>query len=588
VSLRGSIRDTAGLPDDLAASEGEAERFDPLQDGPDLAYEHLHRYVLAGRVVEGLRVLDLASGTGYGSSILARSARSLVSLDLESAHLGSLAAGVCGDAQLLPFAEGSFDAVVCFEAVEHVRDPEKLVSEARRVLRGPSILMISTPDREIYSGRAKHQNPYHVSEMNRREFQGLLRGHFGHVRILGQGLWAGSWVAGLAPGQAARELGKRSVEALPLPESASGSDSREQSVRWADRGMEELPTPVYLLAACSDSKDGRLLLGRALPRESILHDSGQWLLGQYDRLAKAWGGELASFQAELALAKEGHEDQSAQIEAARASTARLEGQIEEARVTVADLEAQIDAARITIEAMKGELEAARNASSDLEGQVSAMRSETDQQRAELEAARVAADAQATRFGAARDAVERKDRELDAARETIAGKDRELAAAGAAVDGKERELGVARFAVEEKEQEIAGARSTIDAQERELEAARSVVDDKDAELSTAGEYARDAERQIEAAREKIDGQEGMLGRAAELAEDRDREIAALAAAVEVADRRAEGDARRIAEIESDREEERRRRTSLEASQQRFFARLGTGISDWVDRVRGAGQ
>ena len=45
----------------------------------------------------------------------------------------------------LPFLDGSFDLVVCVETIEHVRDVQLFLSEARRVLRPGATLGLTTP-----------------------------------------------------------------------------------------------------------------------------------------------------------------------------------------------------------------------------------------------------------------------------------------------------------------------------------------------------------------------------------------------------------------------------------------------------------
>ncbi|MEZ4355414.1 MAG: class I SAM-dependent methyltransferase [Myxococcota bacterium] len=87
------------------------------------------------------------------------------------------------NARRLPFADASFDAVVCFEAIEHVTEPERLVAEVRRVLRAPALFVVSTPDRRLYTERAGHRNPHHVCELTRSEFETLLRRRFEHVGL---------------------------------------------------------------------------------------------------------------------------------------------------------------------------------------------------------------------------------------------------------------------------------------------------------------------------------------------------------------------------------------------------------------------
>jgi SAM-dependent methyltransferase len=54
----------------------------------------------------------------------------------------------------LPFADSSFDLVLCVETVEHVRDVQLLVSEVRRVLRPGGELALTTPAHGRLTGLA--------------------------------------------------------------------------------------------------------------------------------------------------------------------------------------------------------------------------------------------------------------------------------------------------------------------------------------------------------------------------------------------------------------------------------------------------
>src|SRR4051794_26599450 len=46
--------------------------------------EHLHRYCFARELCRGLDVLDIASGEGYGTALLAQTARSVVGVELST------------------------------------------------------------------------------------------------------------------------------------------------------------------------------------------------------------------------------------------------------------------------------------------------------------------------------------------------------------------------------------------------------------------------------------------------------------------------------------------------------------------------
>ena len=59
------------------------ERYLPEIDGAYIAYEHWHRYLFATQFVSGKTVLDVASGEGYGSALLARFVAAVVGVDLD-------------------------------------------------------------------------------------------------------------------------------------------------------------------------------------------------------------------------------------------------------------------------------------------------------------------------------------------------------------------------------------------------------------------------------------------------------------------------------------------------------------------------
>lgn len=52
---------------------------------------------------------------------------------------------VQADAAYIPFADASFDAVICSELLEHVFQPIQVVEEAYRVLRPDGVLLLCVP-----------------------------------------------------------------------------------------------------------------------------------------------------------------------------------------------------------------------------------------------------------------------------------------------------------------------------------------------------------------------------------------------------------------------------------------------------------
>ncbi len=102
-------------------------------------------------------VLDLGAGGGLLAEALEDLGLAVVAVDpsVPFLHAGSMhgrAVGsgvdyVGGVGERLPFADGTFDAVVCMEVLEHVADAGAVVSEAARVLRRGGVFIYSGPNR---------------------------------------------------------------------------------------------------------------------------------------------------------------------------------------------------------------------------------------------------------------------------------------------------------------------------------------------------------------------------------------------------------------------------------------------------------
>jgi SAM-dependent methyltransferase len=156
---------------------------------PWLRNQHLARYRWAAAFAPGLRVLDSACGTGYGSRILSEAgARRVTSMDVSGDASGL--DFVRADATRLPAKKGAFDLYVSFETIEHVEDDVALLREALRVLAPRGTFVCSTPNRDFLSPgltlRDRPRNPYHVREYSIAEFESLLRRVFPRVGLFGQ------------------------------------------------------------------------------------------------------------------------------------------------------------------------------------------------------------------------------------------------------------------------------------------------------------------------------------------------------------------------------------------------------------------
>jgi len=179
------------------------ERYLPNLDSPEISYEHWHRYLYATQFVEDKVVLDIACGEGYGSDLLAKTARKVVGVDIDKKTIGH-AKNTYKKANL-EFLEGSvaeipvkgkafFDVIVSFETIEHVEKDKqkKFLDEIKRLLKESGVLIISTPNKLTYSDVSGFKNEFHVKEFYLDEYLKFLKQYFRNVKILGQKIYASS------------------------------------------------------------------------------------------------------------------------------------------------------------------------------------------------------------------------------------------------------------------------------------------------------------------------------------------------------------------------------------------------------------
>lgn len=176
------------------------ERYTSSISGP-IRSQHHHRYLFASRFCEGRDVLDIACGEGYGSALLASLARSVVGVDIDAGAVGFAARNYVapnlvfrqGDAGRIEDCE-RFDVIVSFETIEHLAEHEAFLKGLKQALRPGGLLILSSPDRDVYTDVDSYKNKYHLKELNRTEFKALIECEFRNAVFLEQDSIVGSLI----------------------------------------------------------------------------------------------------------------------------------------------------------------------------------------------------------------------------------------------------------------------------------------------------------------------------------------------------------------------------------------------------------
>lgn len=170
------------------------ERMIPAHHKGGMVYgEHIVRYQAALELVKGKVVLDIASGSGYGSALLGTTAKQVTGVDVDESTVKYAKKNYAsqnvqfkvGDGISIPLDDHSVDVVVSFETIEHIEKYEVFMDEVKRVLKPEGLFILSTPnDVEFIEG-----NHFHIHEFEAKELEALVAKYFKHTKSYYQATW---------------------------------------------------------------------------------------------------------------------------------------------------------------------------------------------------------------------------------------------------------------------------------------------------------------------------------------------------------------------------------------------------------------
>ena len=160
-----------------------AERVSREQSDNYVFQRSLLAYCKAAEIIGG-DVLEIGTGEGYGAEILAPRATRFITIDkttptnlYQDANVEFVEAAV----PPIPAENNSFDYVVSFQVIEHIKRDFDFVREVHRVLKPGGKFIVTTPNAPMSLTR----NPWHVREYRAEELTNMLECSFSQVESLG-------------------------------------------------------------------------------------------------------------------------------------------------------------------------------------------------------------------------------------------------------------------------------------------------------------------------------------------------------------------------------------------------------------------
>jgi len=208
----------------------------------ETAIHHLHRYAIAIELAKDKDVLDIASGEGYGSNLLSRTAKKVTGVDISreaiefsiKKYKSTNLSFIEGKADKIPLESNSIDLAVSFETIEHHDKHIEMFKELKRVLRPNGILIMSSPDKLNYSNSINHNNHFHIKELFREEFKEIVQQNFKYSKIYYQNI---------------------SYNSIIVPENGIGSNFKEYYGGFSGiNSTQSLGFPVYNICIASEEE----------------------------------------------------------------------------------------------------------------------------------------------------------------------------------------------------------------------------------------------------------------------------------------------------------------------------------------------
>lgn len=168
----------------------KAERIDPedFSTAP-FFYQQQKVYSFCRKYVKNKVVLEVGSGSGYGTYHLSKFAKKIIAIDKDSGSIKeSEKRYKSKNITFIPSTieayktHQKFDIIIMLQVMEHILEIHSFLEKILFLLKKNGLVILSTPNALTQS---YNENPYHHKEFNSTELRNLLSGYFKRVNLYG-------------------------------------------------------------------------------------------------------------------------------------------------------------------------------------------------------------------------------------------------------------------------------------------------------------------------------------------------------------------------------------------------------------------
>jgi 2-polyprenyl-3-methyl-5-hydroxy-6-metoxy-1,4-benzoquinol methylase len=335
--------------------------------------------------VGGPDVLDVGCSQGIASILLAREGHRVVGidreheairaarerLDQEEAQVRERVEFRVGEGRAVGFADGSFDAVLLGEVLEHQLDPGKLLDEARRVLRPGGRIVITTP--YGIHPYPDHKEPLYLSALLERLSSklsiaeiALVDRYAGVVAERSKDRAPRVWRRALRVAESRLADQDEAVEKLRglVSELREGARALERSLQEED--LTKRATEIQRDAARQRQADLEQRLADAEDRAKAATAQRDGALENLERVRERLHAVELGHQKALAEANRRAEDNEASVESLRRTVGVLTSEGAELRTSLSAAEASLEREQAMRRSVEGRLAAVTESRARLE------------------------------------------------------------------------------------------------------------------------------------------------------------------------------------------------------------------------------